>query len=171
MRLSSLRFATAGLLAVAIACGPLSSARVRGPSTPGTMEPRPGTSPSDLGGWPADPPRTPTVGGLPGPATGTRNAAERRVCRTSAVPRGWIAVAYVSGDGQCPARRGADSEATAAVLMRYADLSLGTVLEVCADQPLPEGWLVAREQVSDADRCPGAVRDDGPTTKRIERRR
>ena len=80
-------------------------------------------------------------------------------------------MAYVSGDGQCPARGGADSLATAAVLMRYADLTLGTVLEVCADQPLPEGWLVANLPVSDADRCPGAVRGDAPTTKRIERRR
>jgi hypothetical protein len=54
-------------------------------------------------------------------------------------------------------------------LTRYADQPIGTRLEVCADQPLPGGWLVAPGDVADADRCPGAVRGDGPTTKRIER--
>jgi hypothetical protein len=139
-----------------------------------------GTAPADArGGWPAvvdggprrptDP--TPAPGELPGPNSGTRLAGERRVCRTTGVPRGWIVVDYVSAPGECPARAGADSLATAAVLTRFDVLHRGATLEVCADQRTPFDWEVVRDQepVIDAARCRGAVRDGRATTKLIRR--
>lgn len=166
---SCMRIAAAGLLAGAVACGPVDSIRLRARTAAGGLAPQPGTL-GDLGGRPANPtPRTPDIGELPGPGAGTRRAGDRQVCRTSAPPRGWIAVAYVSSAGQCPARSGADSIATAAVLTHYADESVGMELDVCADQVIPGGWAIVRDEAADVGRCPGATRGEGPTTKRIRR--
>jgi hypothetical protein len=170
MPLPYLRIAAAGLLVGAVACGSVNSVRLRGRSPSGDLAPRPGTIAGDLGGPTSEPTaRTPDIGTMPDLAGGSRYPGSRQVCRASAVPRGWIAVAYVSSAGQCPARSGADSTATAAVLMRYADEALGMELDVCADQVIPRGWALAREEANDANQCPGAARDDKPTTKRIRR--
>lgn len=112
-------------------------------------------------------------GRLGDPATGSAYANERRVCRTGGAPRGWIAVDYVSGSDECPARarrRGADSAATVAIVVRYDAWPRGTVLEVCADQPVPLTWSYDTEApAADPGRCPGAARGDRPTTRRIRR--
>jgi hypothetical protein len=170
-RSATLRCALVLLTGTAAAC---SSVNLRGGS--GDR----GSSPIDARrDWPAvidagprrptDP--TPAPGDLPGPNSGTRLAGERRVCRTTGVPRGWIVVDYVAAPGECPARAGADSLATAAVLTRYEGMYRGATLEVCADQRTPFDWEVVRteEPVIDATRCLGAVRDGRPTTKLIRR--
>jgi hypothetical protein len=166
MSCAALRAATVSmLLAGASACGVLTSVR---PHLPQTTSQGPRASvPS------ADPSRgTPTLGGRTGAAR-ARYPEERRVCRTSTRPRGWIAVAYVSAPEQCPARAGADSAAAAAtmaVITPYEDRPLGTVLDVCADEPRPTGWNpVFDESTEDTGSCPGAGRGDGPTTRRIRR--
>ncbi|GLC23521.1 hypothetical protein [Roseisolibacter agri] len=157
----------------ATACGAVRVAGVGGRVTDDPItRTRPGMPPRQTGGPPADPrgPETPR-GDLPGPASGTRYAAERRMCRTSGVPRGWVAVAYVE-DSQCPARTGADSMATSMVLTRHTGWPRGTELEVCADQRTPSGWeRVPREDGVDATACPGAARAGEPTTRLIRRYR
>lgn len=146
-----------------------------GPTTRTLPGAPPGTSVIPVTGptRPGAPPAVLPTGELPGPTTGTRYADERRVCRTSGVPRGWIAVAYVDDAGsQCPARTGADSLATSMVLTRYADRPRGTDLDVCADQRLPRGWeRVMHEDTEDATRCPGAAPEGKSTTRRIRRMR
>jgi hypothetical protein len=70
-------------------------------------------------------------------------------------------------------RPSADSVAAAAsvaVVTRYVGLPLGSVLDVCADQPTPVGWApVTDEPTDDVSSCPGAARGVGSTTKRIRR--
>lgn len=172
MRPSMMRAALLAL-AGATACTTVQLSGVRGTVGREPAAPvRPGASPARAPGTPADPewPTTPP-GDLPGPASGTRYADERRVCRTTSVPRGWIAVAYVSVPGQCPARDGADSLATSSVLARHAGRPRGALLDVCADQPTPSGWERVRDEVEGADRCPGAAPAGSPTTRRIRRYR
>jgi hypothetical protein len=99
-------------------------------------------------------------------------ADERRVCRSGSRPSGWIAVAYVPGNGECPAHAGGDSVYTAAILARYADRPRDTRLDVCADERIPPGWLVEETGVSDVNgSCPGASRNGGSATRRIRRAR
>lgn len=145
-----------------------------------------GDGPRPRGGLPADAPAagpaapgrppSPEPGALPGPrgrpapVRATRHASERRVCRAGGAPRGWIAVAYVSAAGECPARSGADSAATVAVIVRHAEWPRGAVLEVCADQRVPRAWVVdAQHAPEDPGRCPGAARAGAATTKRLRR--
>ena len=93
----------------------------------------------------------------------------RTVCRTDARPRGWIAVAYVAADGDCSKLARGDLVPMAAVLTRYADLAVNAVLEVCADQNVPRGWVTDPTPSGDAnDSCPGGA-SDGSTTRRIRR--
>lgn len=98
-------------------------------------------------------------------------AAARRQCRTAAVPRGWIAVAYESTTSECPGRPAspADSAGAVAVLVRYDGAPVGTRLDVCVDQPIPSGWSRARDEApGDPGACPGAARN-GDTVQRIRR--
>ena len=161
---------TSLLLAGAAACGVVSSVRPRASTTTG-----PGARPGQ-----AAPPgvtgagRTPAGGERTRSTRGAQRMDEQLICRTGGVPRGWIAVAYVSAPDQCPTRTGADSvattTATAALITSYADRPTGAMLDVCADQPIPPGWqTLSHESVEDASRCPGASRDGRPTAKRIRR--
>jgi hypothetical protein len=162
------------LLAGTAACGIVSSWHPHVRTS--TSEPllRPGAS-IPPGGAPGTRPSpgTPDVGVQPGADRAPRNADDRRICRSSSPPLGWIAVAYVSAPGQCPQRAGADStsrDATMAILTRYARFPSGAVLDVCADQPTPTAWTTVTDEPSDGDAsCPGAVRGGGSTTKRIRR--
>ena len=127
---------------------------------------------------PVDPAAGGDLGGQ-GAATAARGrngarvvADERRVCRSGSRPTGWIAVAYVSGNGECPAHAGGDSVYTAAIVARYADRPRDTILDVCADERLPSGWVVEQAGVSDVNgSCPGASRNGGSETRRIRRAR
>jgi hypothetical protein len=155
----------AGALAVTAAC---SNFRPHAGSTttrPGIFDGQPGApgSNGDIGGR-----------GLPSrrPDAGTENtvagADARRVCRASSRPNGWIAVAYVAGDG-CAARTSADSSYSIAVLTRYFDLPVNAVLEVCADEPIPANWTLDATEAMPSDACPGVKGDRASTTRYIRR--
>src|SRR5437870_3526425 len=90
--------AATGLAACGASMRP--SVRARGGSI--TDAPRIGAVPTDVT---RDPSREPgrTDAAPSGPTATPRNTAapERRVCRRSAWPTGWLAVAYVAGDDGC----------------------------------------------------------------------
>ena len=168
---STLRLPAATLMLAGIsACGIVTSIR---PHAPGTSHssPPPGAIPT--GTVPTT--RTPTIGDRTDGARRTSSPDDRQVCRASAIQRGWIAVAYFDSPEQCPTRTGSDSasvKATAAIVTHYAIRPIGTTLDVCADENTPVGWAtVTDESPEDVGRCPGAVRGEGPTTKRIRRYR
>ncbi|HEY0778626.1 MAG TPA: hypothetical protein VGD56_11730 [Gemmatirosa sp.] len=97
--------------------------------------------------------------------------SERRQCRTSGIPAGWIAVAYVAAPGDC-APRGvhADSTSNAALIVRYGPAPVGTRLDVCVDQPIPPQWSEATDEApGDPNACPGAASRDHDTVRRIRR--
>jgi hypothetical protein len=107
--------------------------------------------------------------GEPGAVAGGAVQGVRRVCRTGSRPSGWIAVAYVSArDGDCPVRAKGDSSATAAILTYYADRPRDAILDVCADEPVPSGWIIDDTVADASDSCPGVERN-GSSTSRIRR--
>ena len=167
------RVATASLLLAGVAaCGVVSSVRPRASTSTGPRAIPGQPAPTGVPGASSSP-RGPTGRERPNATRGTQHVDEQLVCRTSGVPGGWIAVAYVSASDRCPARAGADSAAataTAALVTNYADRPRGSMLDVCADQPVPPGWhTVSDESVEDGSRCPGAARDGRATARRIRR--
>jgi hypothetical protein len=125
-----------------------------------------------------DPGSTGEIGGrgLPAsrPEAGTPStiagADSRRICRTSSRPDGWIAVAYVAGDG-CGARGSADSSYVIAVLAQYAILPVDAELDVCADERIPRNWVPSDAAAAPSDACPGVKGNSASTTRSIRRRR
>ena len=88
------------------------------------------------------------------------------------MPRGWIAVDYVSSSGGCRNRM-RDAGPNTAIIVRYATLPLETILIVCSDQHMPYDWAREPEEATDASstqcpRKPGDTRT-GPTVVRIRR--
>jgi hypothetical protein len=141
---------------------------VRTPSAPrgGVFEPRrPGDATSgggDIGG------QVPRVG-VAGSMAGRAVEGSQRVCRNASRPSGWIAVAYVSASAdECAMRARSDSSAAVAIITFYADRPLGTVLDVCADEPLPRGWTIDEADGEGGDGCPGVERK-GSSTFRMRR--
>jgi len=168
MRLPRHALATAAALLCGCA-GLQHSMTVRG----GRPDPRPLTGPTAIANG-REPGRE-AGDELPRPeASGTTlptAAAERRVCRRSAWPRGYIAVAYVAGAQDCPAAKTRDDDYPVAILVAYTGRGVGAALDVCADQHVPGGWSVDTE-AGGTEQCPGAARtgrDGGATTKRIRR--
>lgn len=126
---------------------------------------------ASTGGGPAGIPGDDGMTPYPRPASGDvmrdTNPAYAQVCR-GRVPGGWIPVAYLHGGDECPPPRDADDPYTAATIVRYADRTVGTVLEVCADRGVPGGWV--REGGTAESTCPGARVGDGqPSSMRIRR--
>lgn len=64
-----------------------------------------------------------TIPNVRGKAT---QSASREICRGSAMPRGWVAVDYVSSSGGCRNRM-RDAGANTAIIVRYATLPLETI--------------------------------------------
>lgn len=92
-----------------------------------------------------------------------------QVCRTQAARPGWIATRYVQGAENCPKSTDADNRYNGAVIERYSHLQVGTVLVVCADQPIPREWVRERDQDVRSS-CEGArVRDNEATVMVIRR--
>ena len=157
----------AGALAITAACANFRPHVGSTTTRPGIFDGQPGApgSVGDIGGrgLPSRPPATETQG------TVARTDA-RRICRMSTRPNGWIAVAYVAGDG-CAARSSADSSYSIAVLTRYGDVPVDAVLEVCADERNPADWVPDHTHATPSDACPGAKGDAGSTTRYIRRLR
>lgn len=168
MPLRSLPHAVLAAAVLLSACGALGpTIRPRGGVTTPTSSPQVGATPIDPGRQPtADPGRTDTPASVARPTT----AAERRVCRASAWPTGYVAVAYETAAGdECP--RGAkDAERQVAVLHRFAGLPPSSELDVCADAHVPFGWYTVGTP-TEGGPCPGAVANGGSATKRIRRLR
>jgi hypothetical protein len=102
----------------------------------------------------------------------TAQADSREICRGSTMPRGWIAVDYVSSSATC--RTGMrDNGANTAIIVHYPTLAPETILVVCADQHVPYKWAREPEEEADASsgqcpRRPGDTRT-GPPIMRIRR--
>jgi len=81
-------------------------------------------------------------------------------------------VAYVADDGDCPLKRHRDTVYTAAVITRYSSLPPGSLLDVCADQGIPSGWVRDDTEPDNVgESCPGAARNGASATYRIRRQR
>lgn len=158
----------AAAAALLTGCGAISAANVRG-ATPRTgvngspREPvlQPALEPSrpDV---PDATPRFPTAAGA--------SAGQRRACRGTSQPRGWIAVAYESGS-DCPPAAGRTGEHRVAILVQYTELRPDATLDVCADQGVPRNWEDVRVDGVDVGSCPGARKDGGSATRRIRKMR
>ena len=95
--------------------------------------------------------------------------ATRRVCRGGAWPSGWIAIGYEASDAQCPRSADARSAYNVATIVRYETLPSGQVLEICADQVIPRGWVNETREDQVGDACPGAAKDGASATRIIRR--
>lgn len=117
----------------------------------------------------------PALGGPPWPpqigavdSEDTRPVIDR-VCRTGAMPFGYIAVDYATGGRNCPQLRDEDNSFRVAIIARYSDKAVGTTMIVCADQPVPSGWVRQGEE-GGTSACEGArVAKGEPTTRTIRR--
>jgi hypothetical protein len=124
--------------------------------------PRPGMPAPGDAQAPAPPSRGPTS------APDARPDVDR-ICRSTSVPRGWIAVAYEAAPaGQCLGYRGEQGFAVA-VIERHDRKPVGSIMIVCADQPIPRSWM--REHPREPlPGCEGArVRSGNATSYAIRR--
>ena len=126
----------------------------------------PGTSADpDVGG----------TGGIPRSPGSTPGASSSQLCRNQAIPRGWVAVDYLSSSNCPPLSPNGDPGPNAMLLTRHTEFPPETVITVCADQRVPTNW--SREdyeaQEGSSGRCsrkPGDTRTS-PTVMRIRRLR
>jgi hypothetical protein len=124
---------------------------------------RPGVPPPGDTQVPAPPSRAPT-------STPDARPDVHRICRSASVPRGWIAVAYEAAPaGQCLGYQG-EQDFAVAVIERHDRKPMGSIMVVCADQPVPRSWV--REHRSEPlPGCEGArVRSGNATSYAIRRR-
>lgn len=167
VRAKALTLVAVGATVALAACASLQPriTRVHASRGPATGE-RPGgrAAPVDTG-VPVPEPRG--TGDDVGSAFPVANDEVRRVCRAAGWPRGWIPTAYVEAPGECPAR---DDVYNAAVIARYDRRPAASVMEVCADQVTPAGWVDQGDaSVAAAERCPGAGKDGAGAAKRIRK--
>jgi hypothetical protein len=120
---------------------------------------------------PVGSPGEPDLGPVLAPGVGGPEREEgliRQVCRNQGVPAGWLIISYAVGDDRCPAPADPDNPFTVAIIERYEDKPIDSVMTVCADQKLPVDW-VRMNQVS-AHECPGArVPANAPSVTVIRR--
>jgi hypothetical protein len=128
-----------------------------------------GTDPGRSGGIAPDGRPGPTGLSAPG-RTGRDNLPLiQQVCRAQPVPRGWIAIAYTAAGEACPPRTIPGDPYNAAVIEYHQNRVVGTELLVCADQPVPSGWIRLAGRESDRE-CPGARVSEGHPTVHLIRR-
>jgi hypothetical protein len=137
-------------LAAAAACNGFSVRGQQTPYGPGTSTPtlRPGVS-------------------IATAKAGTQGGEVRRVCRSSGMQSGWIAIDYVADSTGCGAIRGAHH--AVALVTNYQALTVGSELEVCADQRTPAGWLFVSDVDPDGRCLDDANASNKVTVKRIRR--
>lgn len=109
-------------------------------------------------------------------SSGSTGTNTRRVCRTVAVPAGWIATEYREvSETTCPSPAEIDERPKPRyremTLVRYEGLPVGSVLEVCWDQSIPRGWHL--DGWARGVQCPreASSPSDMPTVRRISRDR
>ena len=78
---------------------------------------------------------------LPGAANAYAN--RQLICRGGSIPDGWVLVDDVRDPAQC---EGSNPTALRLynvwVIERYDDRMVGTVIDICAATPIPEGWVL-----------------------------
>lgn len=78
---------------------------------------------------------------LPGAANAYAN--RQLICQGGAIPQGWVLVDDVRDPGQC---EGANPTVLRGynvwVIERFDDRMVGTVIDICAATPTPEGWAL-----------------------------
>ena len=78
---------------------------------------------------------------LPGAANAYAN--RQLICRGGTIPAGWVLVDDVRDPSQC---EGSNPSALRLynvwVIERYDDRMVGTVIDVCAAVPIPDGWVL-----------------------------
>ncbi len=78
---------------------------------------------------------------LPGAANAYAN--RQLICRGGAIPEGWVLVDDVRDPSQC---EGSNPSALRLynvwVIERYDDRMVGTVIDICAATPIPDGWAL-----------------------------
>lgn len=136
------------------ACGVSVHPRVEGFQGPGGAFPQPDRG---SGGVVPAPPERPRAGA----------GLTRQICRGS-MPRGWIAVRYVT-DADCPTPPDEGNPYSSAIIRKYSELPLGARLVVCADQGLPSGWVREPADASHSA-CTGAKVREGAATVYVMRR-
>lgn len=118
----------------------------------------------------------PPIGGSPGqpiaPAA-SPGIEYRQICRNEKSPSGWVVTDYSSGPAVC-APLGKDGPgANVATILRYGSLPTDTRILVCADRPVPSGWIRESSGVEPAatGRCPRkpGAQGTGPTVMEIRR--
>jgi hypothetical protein len=131
-----------------------------------------GTSP---GATPIGPRTGPIVTDAPlpndlgGDRSGERTLG-RTVCKSSGVPRGFVAVDYIQSR-ECLKPNDSTRVFNAAVLVDLSKRPVGTVLLVCADQTIPWGWVQTTAEPRETGQCPRDPSDKstGPRVREIER--
>lgn len=76
---------------------------------------------------------------------GAANAYANRllICRGGSVPEGWVLVDDVRDPSQCDGRNPASVRLfNVWVIERFDDRMVGTVIDICAATPIPEGWVL-----------------------------
>jgi len=133
-----------------------------------TIRPRLG---SGEGQPPIGSPAEPDLGPVLSPGAGGRQqeaALVRQICRNQPVPSGWLIINYAAGDERCPAPADRDNPFTVAIIERYEDKPIDTVMIVCADQKIPVDWMRVNQVTG--HECVGArVRDEAPSVYVIRR--
>jgi hypothetical protein len=154
-----------GLFALAIGTTVLASCngmalRPRG-STPGATPIGPRTGPVVT-----DAPLPNDMGGNRSP----ERALGRTVCKSSGIPRGFLAVDYIQSR-ECMPSNDSTRVFNAAVLVDVSSRPLGTLLLVCADQTIPWGWMPTQREPKESGQCPRDPSDKStkPRVREIEK--
>lgn len=129
-----------------------------------------------------EPGAVPGTGPFPAPGVSgntpqTRNGQPaqrtRQICRGEKPPRGFVTIDYISMNGTCGAGMKQDPGPNVALVTEVGPLVAETVLVVCADQFVPQGWEHAPAEDTDASNtaCPRLRGDPktGPTVMRIRK--
>ncbi len=78
---------------------------------------------------------------LPGAANAYAN--RQLICRGGSIPEGWVLVDDVRDPAQC---EGSNPSALRLynvwVIERYDDRMVGTIIDICAATPIPDGWAL-----------------------------
>jgi hypothetical protein len=99
---------------------------------------------------------------LPRPASTAvpASSAMRYICR-GATRNGWIAIDYIADSEVCATGATSSQRYNTAVIVPLSGIAVGGMLEVCADERIPQNWSLVRVIPGDP-RCPG----DTPNTER-----
>ena len=78
---------------------------------------------------------------LPGAANAYAN--RQLICRGGSIPQGWVLVDDVRDPSQCEGSNPSSLRLyNVWVIERFDDRMVGTVIDVCAATPTPEGWVL-----------------------------